>query len=72
MVPDQETAIKIAEAIWVPIYGDDVLNEKPYVAKLVGNVWVVRGSLPPQFLGGTAYIEIRKSDCTVLNVTHFK
>lgn len=26
-VPNQETAIKIAEAVWVPIYGDKIYNQ---------------------------------------------
>ena len=34
-VPNSETAIKIAEAVWFPIYGNDIYDKKPFVAKLV-------------------------------------
>ncbi len=72
-VPDEATAINIAEAIWLPIYGKSIYNEKPFHAKLYkGTVWVVEGTLPVNMLGGTAYIEINKSDCRILKVTHGK
>lgn len=72
-VPNQETAIKIAEAIWLPIYGDDVEKSKPFVAHLTSSgIWIVEGTLPPGYLGGIPYIEIRRSDCKILKVTHGK
>jgi len=71
-VPDENTAKKIAEAIWFPIYGESVLNQKPYKAELKGNVWIVTGTLSDSIDGGVAYIEIQKSDCKVLKVTHGK
>jgi hypothetical protein len=41
-VPDVKTAKKIAEAIWLPIYGEKIYNEKPYKVSLRGDsVWVV-------------------------------
>lgn len=72
-VPDETTAKKVAEAIWLPIYGESVLDEKPYKARIVGDsVWIVEGVLEKGKSGGTAYIEIRLKDCTVLKVTHGK
>jgi NTF2 fold immunity protein len=72
-VPDEMTARKIAEAILLPIYGDEVLNEKPYKVRLVGDsLWIVEGTLNQSMLGGVAYIEIRKSDCKIVKVTHGK
>ncbi len=71
-VPSEEVAIKIAEAIWLPIYGEKVLRYKPYKATLKdGKLWVVRGTIG-KGLGGVPYIEIQKSDCKVLKVTHGK
>ncbi len=72
-VPNEETAIKIAEAIWLPIYGEKVLSEKPYYAVLKNDsIWVVKGSLKKGFKGGVPYIEIQKNDCKILKVTHGK
>src|SRR5690242_13145116 len=53
-VPDAKTAIKIAVAVWEPIYGEkQIAKEKPYRAKLLTNaVWKVEGSLPEGWNGG--------------------
>ena len=72
-VPNEETAIKVAEVILVPIYGNSVLNERPFSAELKGNVWTVTGSLKSDSQkGGVAIIEIQKSDCKIISVTHGK
>jgi len=73
-VPDKKTAIKIAEAIWLPIYGEDIYKMEPFKAKLIdeNKTWLVRGSLPKNSLGGVPIIEIRKSDCKIIRVTHTK
>jgi len=74
VVPDEETAIKIAEAIWLPIYGDKIKDEQPYVARLCGDkkTWFVHGSLPKGMTGGTAEMEINKKDGKILTITHGK
>lgn len=72
-VPDPETAIRIALAVWEPIYGkEQIAGEKPYVATLSGEVWTVHGSLPKQGVGGVAEIDIRKDDGRILRVSHGK
>ena len=72
-VPDKETAIKIAEAIWYPIYGEMIFEEKPFVARLKNpGVWIVEGTFKYDVFGGVAYIEIQKKDCKILKVTHGK
>src|SRR5262245_33880238 len=66
-VPDAATAIKIAEAVWIPIYGEETLkDEKPFTAHLVNGVWIVRGTLPKDRDGGTAYAEISKETGCIL------
>jgi hypothetical protein len=39
---------------------------------LVNGVWIVQGTLPKDWVGGTAYAEISKETGCILNVTHFK
>ncbi|HMO81071.1 MAG TPA: YbbC/YhhH family protein [Pyrinomonadaceae bacterium] len=71
-VPDAETAIRVAEAIWLPIYGESVYQKKPFKAELVNDhLWQVTGTLQTQ-KGGVPYIEIQKCDCKVLRVSHSK
>jgi NTF2 fold immunity protein len=72
-VPDAATAIKIAVAVWVPIYGQKQIDsEKPYVATLKGDVWTVVGTFHCEgnCVGGVALIEISKRDGTILKVIH--
>lgn len=47
-VPNAATAIKIAEAVLVPIYGEQkIRHERPFTATLEGDVWTVSGTFPP-------------------------
>jgi hypothetical protein len=73
-VPDEETAIAIAVAVWNPIYGkDQIANEKPYNASLSNGVWTVMGSLPKKnSLGGVAEADISKNGGRILRVIHGK
>jgi ATP-dependent Clp protease ATP-binding subunit ClpA len=44
-VPDADTAIRIAEAVWVPMHGLETVNaQKPFRAELEGVLWTVSGS----------------------------
>ena len=72
-VPDEATAIRIAEAIWLPIYGKETIDrEKPFKATLADGVWTVTGSLPEGRRGGVAIAEISKKDARILRVIHEK
>jgi hypothetical protein len=70
-VPTKEVAIKIAVAVWEPIFGaDPIAAEKPYEARLSNGVWFVEGSLPPGSVGGVAEARISKEDGRILGVIH--
>ena len=70
-VLDSQTAIRIAEAVWIPIYGEKKISgEKPFKAELRGETWFVTGSLPAGAVGGTAIAEIAKLDGRILRVIH--
>jgi hypothetical protein len=72
-VPDKETAISIAKAIWLPQYGKSINKEKPYIAYLNNNdIWVVKGTFNRRGFGGTAYAFIRRKDAKLIYVTHTK
>jgi hypothetical protein len=46
-VPNAETAIRIAEAVWSPIFGDEIVKgQRPFHAELMNETWTVRGSRP--------------------------
>ena len=71
-VPDAATASRIAEAVWIPIYGEQhIAAEKPFKVSLKGDVWTVTGKdLPKGTVGGVAEAEISKIDGRILRVIH--
>jgi hypothetical protein len=74
-VPDAETAVKIAEAVLVPVYGQkQVESERPFKATVKGDSWTVQGTLQcaPNCVGGTALVEISKSTGQILQMFHTK
>jgi hypothetical protein len=74
-VPNAETAVKIAEAVLVPVYGQkQVESERPFKATLQGDSWTVQGTLQcsPNCMGGTALVEISKSTGQIVQMFHTK
>jgi len=70
-VPTKDVAIKIAVAVWEPIYGaEHIAAEKPYQARLTNGVWIIEGSLPHGRIGGVAEARISKDDGKILTVSH--
>jgi hypothetical protein len=77
-VPNAETAVKIAEAVLTPVYGEkQILAERPFQAALAGDVWTVGGTLHcatpnARCNGGTAEVLISKSSGQILHMIHYK
>ncbi len=72
-IPDEKTASRVAEAVLVPIYGEEkIISERPFTAKLKNGVWTVTGHLPEGLLGGAAEIKISKKTGEIISVTHGK
>jgi hypothetical protein len=79
-VPDAETAVKVAEAALVRIYGKKVIeSERPFTARLEGNVWFVSGTLhcsdgkggtTSNCVGGVATAKVSKTDGHILATWH--
>jgi len=81
-VPDSTTAVKIAEAVLTPVYGQEkVESERPFEAKLENGVWTVNGTLhcpdgkggiTTICVGGTAEVKLSKADGRILRMGHYK
>jgi hypothetical protein len=78
-VPNAETAVKVAEAVLIPVYGEKrILDERPFKAKLSGDVWTVEGTVPcdgPPGVscpGGAAEVRISKTSGQILFMMHYK
>jgi hypothetical protein len=74
-VPNAETAVKIAEAVLIPVYGEKKISEeRPFQATQQHNIWRVTGTLncAPNCKGGTAEVRISKTTGEILFVGHYK
>lgn len=76
-VSNEEVAIKIAEAVLVNVYGEQVLENRPFIATLTndGTVWYIKGTFPHSdgyWAGGVPHIKIAKSDGRILGFIHGK
>jgi hypothetical protein len=81
-VPDSSTAVTIAEAVLVPIYGKkQIESEEPFKAELKDGMWTVTGTLHCKDSkgndavfcpGGTAVVELSKSDARIISLRHYK
>jgi hypothetical protein len=73
-IPDEKTAIAVAEAVLSAVYGEEqIAQERPFSAKLTAGVWVVVGSSSSSSPnGGVAEIKISKQTGRIFGVTHGK
>ena len=81
-VPDETTAIKIAEAVLIPVYGEkQIESERPFKAVLENDIWTVDGTLhcpdgkggvTTMCVGGTAEVKLSKTDGRILKMIHYK
>jgi len=71
VVPNADVAKAIHRAVAGAVYGKaDVDSERPFRAVRSGDYWVVFGSLPRGWVGGTAITVIRASDGRVMRIIH--
>lgn len=81
LVPDEATAVKIAEKALIPIYGKKRISaERPFGAVLKDGVWMVTGTLhcpnsqegSGLCAGGVAMVRISQVDGRILSMGHGK
>lgn len=70
-VPDKETAMAIAYAVAVPVYGKEIIDaEKPLRAELEGGKWTVLGTLHGPGVGGTVIVQVDQHSGAILYLNH--
>ncbi|WET04181.1 YbbC/YhhH family protein [Flavobacterium sp. YJ01] len=73
IIKDSINAIKIAEPILFDIYGkENIEKQRPYEIYLLENYWVISGTLPENYVGGTFLIIIDARNSKVIKITHGK
>lgn len=69
IIPDKETACRIAESYFYKEYGENIYKERPYSVTLLYNgIWVVTTARHEWQSGGDGYIELDKSDGKVIRL----
>ena len=70
---NEEKAIKFAEQILFGIYSkEQIESEKPYEVYNIDGYWIINGTLPEGWKGGTFLIIINSHDCRIIRLTHGK
>lgn len=73
IIKDSLTAISVAEPILFGIYGkNNITQQRPYEIYHLDNYWLLTGTLPNGYVGGTFLIIIDDRDSKVIRLTHGK
>ncbi|MBQ0167308.1 MAG: hypothetical protein KBT02_09415 [Treponema sp.] len=70
-VPDEDTAIAIALAVWKPVYGDKIKSSRHYEAVLENGIWYISEKVSYGLFsssGGELYMEIDKETGQILKM----
>ena len=65
-------AARVAEQIFVDIYGEKALSERPWRVTDTNGCYFICGTLPKGFLGGVAQLKLKKADGMVWVYLHGK
>jgi NTF2 fold immunity protein len=73
IIKDSLTATTIAEIILFGIYGKgNITKQKPYEIYHINNYWLLTGTLPKGWKGGTFLIIIDDRNSQIIKITHGK
>ncbi|KGO91952.1 NTF2 fold immunity protein [Flavobacterium subsaxonicum] len=73
IIKDSLTAVAVAEPILFGFYGkQNITKQKPYEVYHIDNYWVLSGTLPEEYIGGTFVIIIDDRNSEVIRITHYK
>jgi hypothetical protein len=73
IIKDSLTAISVAEPILFSIYGkDNIIRQRPYETFLIDKYWIISGTLPKDYMGGTFLIIIDSRDSKIIKIIHGK
>ena len=67
-----DMAAKMAEMVFLKVYGKKVLKERPWHITDMGDSYIVTGSLEEGFIGGVAQLKILKENGAVILYLHGK
>ena len=72
VIPNPESAAKIAYIYLSQIYGKETITEEfPFIISVTGQYWIITGTLHSQ-KGGVAHIILKKDNGQVIDIFHEK
>ncbi|MCB2377986.1 YbbC/YhhH family protein [Hymenobacter sp. BT635] len=73
LLPDQATAVAVAEPIVFRVYGKaNIVRQRPYEVYRIDGFWYISGTLPAGCDGGVFEIILNAKTSEVLKLTHGK
>ncbi|HLV50380.1 MAG TPA: NTF2 fold immunity protein [Flavobacterium sp.] len=73
LIKSDETAIKVVEPILFERYGqENIESQKPYEVHKIDQYYVISGTLPYGYTGGTFVAIIDETNARILYITHYK
>lgn len=73
IIKDSLTATMIAESVLFGIYGKaNITKQKPYEIYHIDNYWLLTGTLPKGWHGGTFLIILDDRNSQIIKITHGK
>lgn len=73
LIKDSKTAVNIVEPILFSVFGkNEIISERPYDIYYINKYWIISGTLPADYKGGTFLIIMDSRNCKILRLTHGK
>lgn len=73
IIKNKDMAISVVEPILFGLYGkDNIIKQKPYKASNIREYWIIEGSLPKGYKGGTFFIIVDSRNGEIIKITHGK
>ncbi len=67
-VPDGKTAVKVAESVLLPVFGNDIYHHQPFKAELIkGKYWKVYGTCNGQDRN-CPFVLIQRKNCMIIKI----
>src|SRR5438270_166931 len=73
IIKETKVAISVVEPILFAMYGkDNIIKQQPYEAYQIDKYWIISGTLPNGYDGGTFLVIVDATNSKVIRLTHGK
>ena len=73
LIPDEKTAVGVVEPVLFKRYGkENIIFQRPYQSYLINDYWIISGTLPKEYDGGTFLVILNAKNAEIIRLTHGK